>query len=127
MTGMVKEEILTRQRELGCSIENGQLVFDFLLLDTNEFLAEPTEFDYRDLDGEPVQIRLPADSIAYSICQVPVTLRVQVSDKPCIEVHLSDGSVHRIDGHILDITNSRHIFQRDGTVRHLVVIVPTNK
>jgi hypothetical protein len=70
MTGMVKEEILTRQRELGCSIENGQLAFDFLLLDTNEFLAEPTEFDYRDLDGEPSQIRLPADSIAYSICQV---------------------------------------------------------
>ena len=33
MTGMVKEEILTRQMELGFSIENGHLVFDFLLLD----------------------------------------------------------------------------------------------
>ncbi|HET9913468.1 MAG TPA: hypothetical protein VFQ13_16350, partial [Anaerolineales bacterium] len=127
MTGMVKEEILTRQRELGCSLENGQLVFDFLLLDQNEFLTEPTEFDYRDLDGKQAQIGLPAGSLAYSICQVPITLRVQTSDKPCIEARLSDGSVHRIDGHILDITNSQHIFHRDGTVHHLVVTVPTNK
>ena len=39
MTGSVKEEILTRQAELGMSIENGNLVFDFLLFDRNEFLA----------------------------------------------------------------------------------------
>ena len=29
MTGMVKEEILTRQVELGFSIENGNITFDF--------------------------------------------------------------------------------------------------
>src|SRR5512147_460941 len=45
MTGMVKEEILTRQMELGFSIKDGKIVFDFLMLDSNEFLTEPTEFD----------------------------------------------------------------------------------
>jgi hypothetical protein len=39
MTGMVKEEILTRQMELGFSIEHGCNVFDFTLLDRDEFLA----------------------------------------------------------------------------------------
>jgi hypothetical protein len=33
MTGMVKEEILTRQMELGFSIEEGKIVFDFLLFE----------------------------------------------------------------------------------------------
>jgi hypothetical protein len=125
MTGMVKEEILTRQRELGCFIENGQLVFDFLLLDQNEFLVEPTEFSYRNIAGEQVQIGLPAGSIAYSICQVPVIL--QASDKSCIKVHFSDGSVQQIDGHILDHTNSKHIFQRDGNIHHLIVSIISNR
>ncbi|HSA99545.1 MAG TPA: hypothetical protein VLE49_02765, partial [Anaerolineales bacterium] len=125
MTGMVKEEILTRQRELGFSIENGQVVFDFLLLDRNEFLTEPTEFSYRNLDGEQAQIVLPAGSIAYTICQVPVIL--QAFDKPRIKIHLSDGSIQQIDGHILDIANSRHIFQRDGIVHYLMISVTPNK
>jgi hypothetical protein len=64
MTGMVKEEILTRQRELGFSIEKGQLVFDFLLLDQNEFLSGATVYSYRNLDGEQEQIKLPTGSIA---------------------------------------------------------------
>jgi hypothetical protein len=122
MTGMVKEEILTRQMELGCSIANGQLVFDFLLLDQNEFLAEPAKFDYRNLAGEQAWIELPAGSIAYSICGVTVIL--QASETPGIEVHLSDGKVQQIDGHSLDHANSRHIFQRDGTIHHLVVSIP---
>jgi hypothetical protein len=125
MTGMVKEEILTRQKELGFSIENGHLLFDFLLLDKNEFLAESTEFGYRDPGGEQVRIELPAGSIAYSICQVPILL--QASNEPCIKVHLSDGSIQEISGHILDFANSRHIFQRDGIVHHLVVSVTPNK
>jgi len=122
MTGMVKEEILTRQRELGYSIENGQLVFDFLLLDRNEFLVEPGEFSYRNVHGEQEQMELPAGSIAYTICQVPILL--QASDEPCIHVHLSDGSTQQIDGYVLDLKNSRHIFQRDGVVHHLVVSIP---
>ncbi|RPI90530.1 MAG: hypothetical protein EHM40_18130 [Chloroflexi bacterium] len=125
MTGMVKEEILTRQKELGFSIENGHLIFDFLLLDKNEFLSEPTKFAYRNPDGEQVQIELPSGSIAYSICQVPMIL--QASDEPCIKVHLSDGSLQEIGGHILDFANSRHVFQRDGIVHHLVVSVALNK
>jgi hypothetical protein len=119
MTGMVKEEILTRQMELGVSITNGQIAFDFLLLNRDEFIAPPTEFAYWNVPGQPQTLDLPANSLAYTICQVPIILRA--SGEPSIEVHGSDGSTRQIPGHLLDAVTSRHIFQRDGTVQHLVV------
>ena len=122
MTGMVKEEILIRQAELGFSIENGNLVFDFLLLDRKEFLADARVFSYWSID-EQQQMELQAGSMAYSICQIPVIL--QASNETCIQVHLTDGSAQQIEGHVLDPANSRHIFQRDGVVHHLnVSLIP---
>jgi hypothetical protein len=125
MTGMVKEEILTRQMELGFSVEDGRLVFDFLLLNQNEFLADPAEFRYINVNGQEEQIALSAGAMAYTICQVPVILRA--SDERCIHVHLSDGSIEPIDGHTLDWANSRHIFQRDGVVHRLIIFVTSSK
>jgi hypothetical protein len=123
MTGMVKEEILIRQVELGFSIENGNLVFDFLLLDRNEFLADSMVLSYWSVDGRQQQMELQAGSIAYSICQVPVIL--QASTETNIKVYLTDGSTQQIEGHVLDSVNSKHIFQRDGVVHHLnVCLVP---
>ncbi len=125
MTGMVKEEILTRQFELGFSIENGNLVFDFLLLDRKEFLADSKVFSYWDVDGQQQRMELQAGNLAYSICQVPVIL--QVSNETCIKVYLADGGTHQIEGHVLDSVNSKHIFQRDGFVHHLnVCLTPSN-
>jgi len=125
MTGMVKEEILTRQMELGYAVDNGCLVFDLFLLDRNELLAAPTEFEYRNVQGEREQRELPANSIGYTIRQVPVVL--QASEEACITVHLSDGSTQQINGYVLDSVNSRHIFQRDGIVHHLVVSITPGK
>jgi hypothetical protein len=123
MTGMVKEEILTRQMELGCSIDNGNIKFDFLLLDKQEFLTTPTTYAYWNVDGKQEQIECPAGSITYSICQVPIILKA--SDKSHITVHLSDGSVQATTGYVLDSVDSRHIFKRDGHIHHLTVSVPT--
>jgi hypothetical protein len=124
MTGMVKEEILTRQKELGFSVENGQITFDGLLIDEQELLAEPVVFDYWNVNGEQEQISVPAGSLMYSICQVPVLLNV--SDEPSIKVYLSDGNIRTVEGHVLDPINSRHIFRRDGTVHHLIVSLAQN-
>jgi hypothetical protein len=111
--------------ELGYSVEDGCLEFDFLLLDRSEFLAEPSEFVYLNVHGQQEKIELPSGSIAYTVCQVPIVL--QTSDEPCIEVYLSDGSIQRIDGYSLDPVNSKYIFQRDGVVYHLVVSMTQNK
>jgi hypothetical protein len=122
MTGMVKEEILTRQFELGYTIADGLLAFDFLMLDRNEFLITSTPFNYWSVDGQQKQMDLPPGTIACSICQVPIIL--QASTEARIRIHLADGSTRLIDGHVLDSINSRHIFQRDGAVHQLVVTVP---
>ena len=121
MTGMVKEEILTRQMELGFSIEKGQITFDGLLVDKQEFLADPVVFNYWNVNGEQEKIGVPAGSLMYSICQVPVLLHV--SDEPSIKVYLSDGNIQTVAGHVLDSVNSQHIFRRDGTVHHLVISI----
>jgi hypothetical protein len=124
MTGLVKEEILTRQVELGYFIENGNLVFDFLLLDENELLATPTVFNYFDIDGKPQQLELKAGSLAYSICQVPVILQAAGENRTTL--YYTNGSTHQIESHKLDSINSRHIFQRDGIIHHLIVSIMPN-
>jgi hypothetical protein len=124
MTGMVKEEILTRQMELGFSVENGNIKFDSLLLDKQELLAIPTSYKYWNVSGQEDQVELTAGSMAYSICQVPVILKA--SDEPSIKVHLSNGLMQKIHGHILDTENSRLIFNRDSFVHHLEVFLPLN-
>jgi hypothetical protein len=121
MTGMVKEEILTRQMELGCSIENGNIKFDFLLFDDHEYPPAPSTFAYWNVNGQRETITCPAGSVAYSVCQIPVIVRA--SDKSAIEIHFSDGSLRQIAGHVLDETASSQIFKRDGHIHHLVVTV----
>jgi hypothetical protein len=125
MTGLVKEEILIRQGELGLSIEQGNLGFDFRLLDRQEFLVTPGVFSYWSVEGKQQQIELKAGSLAYSICQVPVIL--QAANENEIKIYLADGSTRQIEGHVLDAANSRHIFQRDGSVQHLVVSIGPDK
>ena len=121
MTGMVKEEILTRQMELGFSIENGNIAFDFLLFDKQEFLTAPTTYEYWNTKGQKETIECPAGAASYSVCQVPVILRK--SNEPCIEVYSSNGNRKQVTGHTLDSINSKHIFQRDGDVHHLIVSI----
>lgn len=122
MTGLVKEEILTRQAELGYFVENGQLVFDLFMLDPAEMLTAPSTFTYLNVAGQPQEIALEAGSLAYTICQTPIILRS--GERQGITVHFADGTSQYIEGHVLDITNSRHIFLRDGQVHHLIVHLP---
>ena len=119
MTGAVKEEILTRQAELGLFFENGCLHFDTHLLKRGELLTKPAFFAYYDIEGRRQEIHLRDGSIAYSICQVPIILHA--SNVEYIELKLGNGGTKRIDGHVLDAENSRHIFTRDGIVRQLDV------
>ncbi len=125
MTGSVKEVILTRQAELGFSIENGRLVFDWLLFDPHELLSSPAVFSYLDVHGRQQEIELETHSLAYSICQTPVVLKAK--DESRITVHFTDRSFQVIEGNTLDDVNSRHIFMRDGSVHHLTVTLTPDK
>lgn len=119
MTGMVKEEILTRQLEVGFRVEEGRLVFDPVLLDPSELLSAPREFIYMDVFGEQQTLYLPAGTLTYFICQTPVT--AQMSDHDEIEVHYADETSLKLPQLWLDEEASQHIFWRDGEIERLTV------
>jgi hypothetical protein len=119
MTGQVKEEILTRQAELGLLIQDGQLTFDPFLFNSAELLAAPAAFTWLDLAGKTQSLELEAGSLAFTFCQVPILLQGSAAAR--IAVQRGDGAVESIAGGVLDRTNSRHIFERDGLIHHLNV------
>ena len=119
MTGMVKEEILTRQLEVGFRFEEGRLVFDPFLVDPSELLSSPRNFSYLDVFDEEQTLALPAGTLTSFVCQTPVT--VQYSDRDEVEIHYADESSRKLSGLVLDAEASEHIFSRDGVIDRVVV------
>jgi hypothetical protein len=127
MTGQVKEEILTRLGELGLRVEGGRVVVRPVLLRADEWTSTPTTFTYHDVTQQVRDIALPAGSLAFTFCQVPVVYRRV--DRPgasaTVVAHLADGSrVEGVDG-ALDALLSARLFRRTGDVVRLDVEVPT--
>lgn len=125
MTGQVKEEILTRFGELGVLVKDGILSFGPVLLKRDEFLEETGEFLYYDLDGESESIDLPAGSLAFTFCQVPVIYEI-TSDEPWIRITASNGTFSTIDGYSLGGDQSRSLFSRLGEISRIDVGIPEN-
>jgi len=120
MTGQVKEEILTRQVELGLFVKDGQISFDPVMLRKEEFITQPTIFEYFDLGGESQHMELSKGSLAFTYCQTPVVY--QLCEKPGLQIHFSDGNMVEVSGSQLDYEISQHIFKRDGLIKKIVVL-----
>ena len=119
MTGQVKEDLLCRFGELGVRVSDGQLHFDRALMHREEFLTEAAAFDYVDVKQRWQTIDLAADSLAYTVCQVPVIHKR--GDKPEIEIKMADGRTERIEGLALNRALSSKIFRRSHEVTQLTV------
>jgi hypothetical protein len=119
MTGQVKEEILTRWGELGVSVQAGQLHFAPTLLHPQEFLSEPGSFAYVDIHGQAQELPLPAGSLAFTFCQVPI--RYHRADAPQVTVHYGDGRAVTAAEGSLDPETTRHILDRDGSIHWVEV------
>ena len=119
MTGQVKEDLLCRFGELGVRVSEGKIHFNRALLHAAEFLSTPGTFEYVDVTQTWQTVDLPAGSLAYTLCQVPVVhLR---GDSPSIELALADGRTERFDGLELDQEWSRKIFRRAHDVVRMTV------
>jgi hypothetical protein len=114
MTGQVKEEILTRLKEMGVFVEGGVISFNPILLKTSEFLEESRVFHYYDVQSREREMTLTIGALAFTFCQVPVVYRQSLEDK--IDISLSNGTTMSMTGHFLNPELSRHIFDRDGVV-----------
>ncbi len=120
MTGQVKEEILTRFGELGVSVEAGAVHFQPVLLQANEFLKQPEVFPYYDIHGKAGSIKLPAGSLAFTYCQVPVVYE-QVPGEAWIHIEFDDGTSHEHDGNVLEASLGAELSLRSGRIQKIQV------
>ena len=105
---------------MGVRVTDGCIQFDRALLNGEEFLKEPATFDYVNVEQQWQKLELPAGSLAYTLCQVPVVhLR---GDTPGIEVKRGDGSTQQVAGLSLDLDTSRAVFRRSNDVVQLTVV-----
>jgi hypothetical protein len=119
MTGQVKEEILLRLGELGLVVRAGRLAFRPRLLRRAEFLTAPAVFEPLGRDGQRLRLDLPAGSLAFTLCQVPVVYHH--GEERRIVVTAADGTSRELVGDTLDSDGSAALFERSGRVARLDV------
>ena len=122
MTGQVKEEILTRWAELGIRVADGTLAFAPRLLRRAEFFSKPHDFAHVDMGGNEKIWKLPAESLAFTYCQIPVCY--QLADAPSITIERRGGGAKTVPGTALDHTDSGAVFARTGEISRLIVKIP---
>ena len=121
MTGQVKEEVLTRFAELGIRVHDGQVSIRPGLLRAREFCAEAKSFRYLDIDGNWQSIDVPASSLAFTWCQVPMVYHLDDSSTARLDIELDDGSCASYTELTLPAELSSELFARNGRVRKVTV------
>ena len=121
MTGQVKEDVISRFHELGFYVNDGKITFEPTVLRKSEFIDEEKSFKFVNLDNEITYMDLNANSLAFTVCQVPIIYNL--SDKEDIKIIANDGSEEIIDGHQLNFEHSQNIFNRTNLIKAVHVRV----
>ena len=121
LTGQVKEDLITRFRQLGVQVVQGEVRFGPFLLQRDEFLQEPASWSYSS-GGPELAEELSAGSLAFTLCGVPVIYRLAGSTR--LQIVYEDGAPTVLEGGSLGSELSRSLFMREHRIRKLVVDVP---
>ncbi|MEN0046579.1 MAG: hypothetical protein AAF806_05950, partial [Bacteroidota bacterium] len=121
MTGQVKEDILSRFGELGVFVKAGQLQFHPVLLKREEFISEPTIFNYIDIHNEPQQTQAVENSLCFTYCQVPIIYTI--SDDDNLIIKYKDETAEIQESLNLDANISQQIFKRTGEITQIKVSI----
>lgn len=119
MTGQVKEDIISRFRELGLQIKSGKIFIHPNLLTKKEFLEKEEIFTYYDLAGNDQTINCKKNSFAITYCQVPFIYKL--SNIKQIIVHKLNGEVIEINGLEIPEELSQSIFNRQGEIKKVEI------
>lgn len=114
MTGQVKEDILTRVGELGVKMKNGKLQFQPTFLLKKEFLSETSTAEFVLVDGSKKTITLEKDSLAFTVCQVPIIYKI--AQHNTIELYYTNGANETVESLELNENQSKKIFFRTGEI-----------
>ena len=120
MTGLVKEDFISRMRELGVHIQNGEIIFHASLLNQDELLNQGSVFEYFDLKGEQQKITLHEGQMGFTFCQIPILYSASNEDK--ISITFNNGEKASIIGHVIGNEISKRIFQRSGDIVQIEVL-----
>ena len=123
MTGQVKEDVISRFAELGVRVRSGEVRFEPSYLARDEFSTQPAEWRYAAAGEQHEQ--LPAGSLAFLLCGVPVVYRL--ADTARIRVHADGAKAQWRPGNALGQELSAALFRRDGAVKRIDVEVESDR
>lgn len=116
MTGQVKEEVITRFNELGVRVSGGAVEFDPCLLRRREFTTEPQTFRYLDVAGVWQDLALPASSLVFTWCQVPIAYHLVAAAETRLIASLRSGEQYESATLALPAEHAGHLFGRSGEI-----------
>jgi len=115
---MVKEEIITRQAELGLFIKEGQIHFIDILVDDREYLTTEDFLEYYDFDENRREIKLEKGSYAFTFCQVPIIVS---RGKEKVVINKLKGEGFQSDNLVLSKEDSLSVFNKTGEIQKIKV------
>ena len=124
MTGQVKEDVISRFKELGVIVDEGEISFLPVSLKQDEFISEPRSWHFS-VGGAMQTEDLEAGSMAFTLCGVPVIYRL--AEDSSIQVHAERESPELIPGNQLGTAWSQSLFRREKRVRKVIVDLPVSK
>jgi len=123
MTGQVKEDMISRFKELGVNVNNGEVSFSPVSLRQKEFLTETQTWHFS-VGGELQSEKLESGSMAFTLCGVPVIYRL--AETGSIRVFSDQENPDLIQGNQLGTTWSQSLFRREKLVRKVIVDLPVS-
>jgi hypothetical protein len=123
MTGQVKEDILSRLKELGLKVEDGTIAFsDHMLNWEEEAVIKEEQFEFIQLDGSSQEITVPVGGLLFSFCQIPIVYTKKGAKGTEIKVSFKDGKSELIKGNVVSSEICEAVFKRKGTVSSIHVV-----
>lgn len=120
MTGMVKEHILARLGEVGVEITGGRIILDPHKVTTREFTLCSGDYTYLDVSGIWRVIKMPAQSLAFTLCQVPFVYQKSADNK--LLITWREGAVSESAFCELSEDVCKNIFERTGAITLVQVL-----
>ncbi len=127
MTGLVKEEILTRFGELGVRVSEGRVGFDLGLLRARELVSTQRSFRFLDVDDRWQELPVPASGLAFTWCQVPFVYRFEDAADSSVTIVHDDGTTDRFSDMSIPAELSAELFRRSGRVRRVDVVASADQ
>ena len=90
-------------------------------MEEKEFLIKSQVYRYYDVKGAYQTLMLNPGMLAFTFCQVPVVYIISKEEK--IILTKNDGSEEEIEGLVLNEALSKMIFQRDGNISKIKVLI----